>query len=190
MPRVAHRYETAWGGFKQTFLEMVWLQFDQRWQNPIFFLKRLVTYVTNSTHYCQAVGTEPVLTLLFISQLQTVSLAFHVVIVDLPRIHTGFSPTPHIFSPPQTDFCVALLYIDCAGFCSGTNMYIIILCSDFLIAFMKRTNLKNLICTKNEILFILIYYRSKCAAFQIFVITWFNPAGLLDEDTIMFLFIW
>lgn len=114
MPRVAHRYETAWGGFKQTFLEMVWLQFDQRWQNPIFFLKRLVTYVTNSTHYCQAVGTEPVLTLLFISQLQTVSLAFHVVIVDLPRIHTGFSPTPHIFSPPPNWFlCSSALYWLC-----------------------------------------------------------------------------
>lgn len=48
--------------------------------------------MTNSTHYCQAVGTEPGLTQLFISQHQTVSLAFHVVIVNLPRIHAGISP--------------------------------------------------------------------------------------------------
>lgn len=118
MPRVTHRYETAWGGFKQTF----WKWFDFSLINcgkqtksilNFFFLE--VSALCDKFH-----------TLLpgSVSWAWAHSAFYHSAsncVTSFSCGDTGFTTDTHRVLPKLSDFYGALLYVDWAGLCSGTQ---------------------------------------------------------------------
>lgn len=132
---------------------------------PIFFFffnLRFVTCVTNSAHFCQAVGTEPGLTMLCITQFKL----SHACVMWLQWAYHR-----HTQGSSQTQRC----------FCSSAWSWL-----SWTLFWRKRHVVTSLKCSHEnnnpekwaaKMRSGVLNSQSKPAALKIFVITWFDPAG-------------